>query len=136
MSDTSQNTVFGRGLNPNSLDLLQIVNEGQAVVWRLSQAGSQLYYGTSDPTSAAGYVTGEFYVNSATGTLFQLTAAGTWIDVNSFGPRGFGWLSGAGVPSPSIGVDGDLYLNTLTGDVYTKTSGSWGSPIENLTGPV
>lgn len=53
------------------------------------------------------------------------------------GPAGSKWYTGSesGAPSDDIGVNGDFYLNTLTGDVYTKISGDWGSPIENLTGP-
>lgn len=35
------------------------------------------------------------------------------------------WLSGAGIPSASIGNNGDYYLNTTTADVYTKVSGAW-----------
>jgi len=45
------------------------------------------------------------------------------------------WYSGNGIPSDGIGVDSDYYLDVLTGDVYTKTLGSWGSPVGNLTGP-
>ena len=36
------------------------------------------------------------------------------------------WLSGAGIPTPdSIGVNGDMYLNTTNGDVYVKAGGTW-----------
>lgn len=45
------------------------------------------------------------------------------------------WYSGSGAPSNGLGEDDDYYLNTSNGDVYTKTSGSWNSPIMNLTGP-
>lgn len=41
---------------------------------------------------------------------------------------------GAGAPSTTH-ADGDYYLNTSNGDLYQQTSGSWGSPITNLTGP-
>lgn len=51
------------------------------------------------------------------------------------GVDGSTWYHGAGAPSNGTGIDGDYYLNTTNGDVYTKSSGSWGSPIENLTGP-
>jgi len=50
------------------------------------------------------------------------------------GVDGSKWYEGTTVPSSGTGVDGDFYLRTTTGDVYTKTGGSWGSPIENLTG--
>jgi hypothetical protein len=35
------------------------------------------------------------------------------------------WRSGSGVPSNGLGNDGDFYLNTANGDVYSKSSGSW-----------
>lgn len=50
------------------------------------------------------------------------------------GKAGANWLSGIGNPTDSIGVDGDLYLNTLTYDLFIKKSGSWGSPICNIKG--
>jgi hypothetical protein len=60
-----------------------------------------------------------------------LTARG----MGSAGGGGTTWYSGSGVPSGGTGVDGDFYLRTSNGDVYEKVSGSWGSPIMNLTGP-
>jgi len=35
------------------------------------------------------------------------------------------WYHGHGVPSDSLGVDGDLYLNIDTADVYEKENGTW-----------
>jgi hypothetical protein len=37
------------------------------------------------------------------------------------GPRGTGWFSGAGAPAPEPpgAIAGDMYLDTVTGDVYT-----------------
>ena len=37
------------------------------------------------------------------------------------------WLTGAGLPDDSIGSDGDLYLDSLTGNVWVKESGTWGA---------
>lgn len=44
------------------------------------------------------------------------------------GPRGNGWLSGVGVPSNAIGLDGDFYLDTVNVGYYygPKTAGVWG----------
>lgn len=44
-------------------------------------------------------------------------------------------LTGAGAPATGLGSDGDLYLDTASGDVYKKVSGSWGTAISNITGP-
>jgi hypothetical protein len=45
------------------------------------------------------------------------------------------WYTGSGAPDDGTGVDGDLYLDTDTGDVYQKAGGTWGDPIDNITGP-
>jgi len=50
------------------------------------------------------------------------------------GVDGTMWYTGSGVPIGGTGVDGDLYLRTANGDVYKKTSGTWGV-ICNITGP-
>jgi len=45
------------------------------------------------------------------------------------------WLTGAGVPSPGIGTDGDMYLNSVNSDVYgPKASGAWGAVVANIKG--
>lgn len=53
------------------------------------------------------------------------------------GPAGSKWLNGTGVPSNSLGVNGDNYLATSTGDIYSKESGSWVFKFNNrgATGP-
>ena len=45
--------------------------------------------------------------------------------VGATGPPGTLWFTGPGLPSDSVGRDGDLYLDTTTGDVYRKTEGTW-----------
>lgn len=47
-----------------------------------------------------------------------------------------GWVTGAGVPSDADdGSDGDMYLDTGTGDVYgPKTAGAWGAVAANIRG--
>ena len=41
------------------------------------------------------------------------------------GLSGSGMLSGTGAPIGGLGVDGDLYIDNATGDLYSKDSGSW-----------
>ena len=42
------------------------------------------------------------------------------------GPRGPGLISGEGPPTPPIGIDGDTYIDVLSGSYYgPKASGSW-----------
>ncbi len=44
------------------------------------------------------------------------------------------WLTGAGEPSANEGKLSDLYLNTLSGDVYQKNDSAW-QWVSNLRGP-
>lgn len=44
------------------------------------------------------------------------------------------WLTGLGEPISSEGNDGDMYLDSMTGDVYHKADGSWALEI-NIVGP-
>ncbi len=43
------------------------------------------------------------------------------------GADGSTWLSGSGAPGATVGLDGDYYLDTSTGDVFVKAAGSWPS---------
>jgi len=45
------------------------------------------------------------------------------------------WLTGSGAPAASLGIDGDMYLDTATDEVYgPKSAGVWGTPVADLTG--
>jgi hypothetical protein len=44
------------------------------------------------------------------------------------------WHSGPGVPAAGLGKDGDCYLNTSSGDVYSKASEAW-AVVTNIVGP-
>lgn len=50
------------------------------------------------------------------------------------GSPGTTWRSGAGAPSDLVGANGDYYLDTNTGDVYSKSTGSYGL-VMNIKGP-
>jgi hypothetical protein len=44
----------------------------------------------------------------------------------AIGPRGYSVVAGTGAPTNSIGFDGDIYIDTATGEFYgPKISGSW-----------
>lgn len=43
------------------------------------------------------------------------------------------WYSGFGIPAAATGVNGDLYLNDGTGDVYQKAGGAW-TWVANIKG--
>lgn len=50
------------------------------------------------------------------------------------GTAGSVWRNGTGVPSNSVGVDGDYYLNDANGDVYQRSSGVY-TIVANIQGP-
>lgn len=41
------------------------------------------------------------------------------------GPAGATWYTGTGMPSSLLGNNGDLYLDTATGNLYEKILGVW-----------
>ena len=52
-----------------------------------------------------------------------------------WGDNGTSIHSASGNPADTLGADGDVYINSFNGDVFTKASGTWGSPTGNITGP-
>ena len=52
------------------------------------------------------------------------------------GTTGSSFLSGTTTPLPTLGQDGDSYVNTITGETYVKVSGVWIPDGGNLSGPM
>jgi len=50
------------------------------------------------------------------------------------GTDGATWHDGTGIPSDSLGNNGDYYLDTDSGSFYQKSVGIWGSPIYVMVG--
>lgn len=50
------------------------------------------------------------------------------------GGGGMAFLHGSGDPTAEVGKDGDVYLNTISGDLFKREDGSW-SLLMNLVGP-
>lgn len=110
--------------------------------------GKTILNGNVDPVVGDG-VDGDFFLNTASNTLFGPKTGGAWGSGVSLvgptgatgpqGPAGPGgsatqWRTGSGVPADSLGVDNDLYLNTDNGDIHQKSGGAY-SVIDNITGP-
>lgn len=87
-------------------------------------AGTKLYYGAVNPIAGLG-VTGDFYLNTATGAFFQKTAPATW-SASLFLATGLSGggalLSGVGAPAGVLGQIGDYYINNTNGAMYRKTA--------------
>ena len=113
-------------------------------------AGSVWRSGAGAPLSSLGVDT-DLYLNTATGDVYQRASGSYSVITNIKGPTGSTgatgstgltgatgtagsvWRTGSGVPSNSLGVDTDLYLNTATEDVYQRSSGTY-SLVTNIKG--
>lgn len=103
--------------------------------------GGGLLFDAVNPTPSDGY-DGATWINTATGSVFE-RAGGVWSQsaslVGPAGPvgpaNGREFRSFSGVPTDGVGQDGDTGLDRLTGDLYTKSSGTWSATGQNLTGP-
>jgi hypothetical protein len=116
--------------------------------------GKTVSNGTSKPVSGTG-VNGDFYINTATNTLFGPKANGAWPSgVSLVGPTGAtgaqgiqGATGATGVPGVAgadgktvrngtsdpvsgTGVDGDFYINTAANTLFgPKANGAWPSGV-------
>lgn len=69
---------------------------------------------------------------------------GNWITIGTVGAGTGAVLNAAGAPGAGLGNDGDYYINTTTGDIYLKTTGTWSIIVTHglstaggtLTGPL
>ncbi len=103
--------------------------------------GSVWRSGTGLPSNVLG-VDGDYYLNTTTSDVYLRSAGAYSVVVNikgatgaagANGTNGSVWRSGAGVPSNGLGVDGDYYLKTTTGDVYFRSGGTY-SIAANIKG--
>jgi hypothetical protein len=60
-------------------------------------------------------------------------ATGATGPAGAAGADGATWRDGSGAPSNGLGVNGDYYLDTATGDVYKKAAGTY-SVVGNIRG--
>jgi hypothetical protein len=101
--------------------------------------GSSTLFGTNAPSSGLG-ADGDSYIATSTYHLYT-KSAGAWTDAGSLkganGVNGIGnaFYTGVGAPGTIVGsIDGDIYIDTSTGNVHKKASGAWTSPIMNING--
>jgi hypothetical protein len=102
--------------------------------------GATIHTLVGNPTSGLGSV-GDLALNFTSYELFEKTGPTTWTsrgiiagEDGIVGADGSTIRFGTTVPSDLLGNDNDLYLRTTTGDLYTKSGGTWTLAI-NLVGP-
>lgn len=104
--------------------------------------GATWFEGSGAPGTVTGAVANDLYLDtSGTGNWYKYNGTAWSLQGSLLGPTGATgasstWHVGSGVPSSGLGANGDMYLNTSSGDVYgPKTAGAWGSIAENIIGP-
>lgn len=107
--------------------------------------GSVWREGLGVPSNLTG-IDGDFYLDGATGNVYQRASGSYNVLCNIKGQNGTNgtngapgapgsvWREGSGAPANTLGVNGDFYLNGATGDVYLRASGTY-SPVANIKGP-
>ena len=111
------------------------------------QRGSLWTTGVGAPSLNSSQQSGDLYLDTVTGNVYELTAGSWSIEGDVEGPKGPAGASGAagqggslwttGVGAPSLNSSqqsGDLYLDTATGNVYELAAGSW-TIEDNIQGP-
>lgn len=109
--------------------------------------GSKIYTNTSDPISSLG-VDDDAYINTSTGNIYS-KKLGIWSKVGSLiGPQGPAGASvkgdegnpgskiytGSNDPATALGVNDDIYVNIVSGNVYSKKLDTWAMD-GNIKGP-
>lgn len=97
----------------------------------LNVTNGDVYRRTISAWVLAGNIKG---ATGSTGATGATGATGSTGATGATGAAGSVWYTGTGAPASALGVNGDFYLNLLSGDVYGKYSGSWGV-LTNIRGP-
>lgn len=104
--------------------------------------GNTILNGTGVPLNSIG-ANNDFYIDTQNARLYGPKTAGTWSSafISLVGPQGATGAAGAAgaagsvvfsgstAPSAAQGKDGDVYIQTGAGLLFTKASGSWGTGV-------
>jgi hypothetical protein len=102
------------------------------------EKGSSIITGSGLPSNSLGR-TGDYYLNSLTNILYGPKGVTEWPSSGILiqgtqglqgdkGDRGYSVYEGATNPSNSLGLDGDIYIQSASNAIYTKSSGVWQTP--------
>lgn len=100
--------------------------------------GNTILSGAGAPVS--GGIDGDYYINLTTFDFYK-KEAGAWVARGSIkgstgtaGAAGSVIYYGSGTPSLSVGIAGDYYMDTATGNFYSRSAGAW-TLLLSLKGP-
>lgn len=100
--------------------------------------GSKWFASGSVPSGSLGVV-GDFHLHTGDGSIREKTGPSTWTLRGNIrgpeGPPGSRWYTGSGAPSTGLGIVGDFYLDSATGNFYEKTGTSTWTLRGNIRGP-
>jgi hypothetical protein len=123
------------------------IPNGSYITMLTTATGTILYIGNVLPTLSIGAV-GDYYLDVANGFVYGPKTSLSWGRGTTLkgptgatgatgapGTAGSQIYSGSGIPSASLGVVGDYYMDTTNSLLYgPKTNGGWITPV-SLTGP-
>jgi hypothetical protein len=88
--------------------------------------------GPRGETGATG-VAGETGPVGATGAMGAKGDTGATGAPGVAGANGATWFNGTGIPSTNVGINGDFYFDSASGDVYNKVLSGW-TKVSNIHG--
>jgi hypothetical protein len=122
-----------------NVEVIKQVNEVSVLHPGLQgEKGSSILSGSGLPSGSLGRV-GDYYLNSSTNILYGpkttngwpgtgILIQGTKGDQGDKGDRGYSIYAGSTNPSNTLGLNGDIYVQSSSNAIYTKTSGVWQAP--------
>jgi hypothetical protein len=127
---TGTNTIIVQQTENNVISVQETNTAVVQAVGARGAQGSNILTGNGVPASNIG-VKGDYYIDSVSHLVYGPKTSDTvWNYTSTLslaGSNGLSFLTGTGAPAPSLGNNGDTYLNTVNGDLYTKSSPSDGS---------
>lgn len=130
----------------NDLSNVDPVNIPSEVINTLKgDKGATIHIGTAGTPSSSVGVSGDVYIITETGVLYQKNASNVWHNMGSIkGPQGVQGLKGidgtilsvsTSVPGTAQGKTDDIHINMATGDVSVKQAGGSWSVAGSIKGP-
>jgi hypothetical protein len=102
-------------------DLFQVVSQGGSVIWHLNQENNPWFNGTGNPGSFTGQVSGDLYLDTASGNIWQFNGT-VWNQVGN--AAGFSDVSIAGFRDDFMNVSA-LTISSTSTQAILEADTSW-----------